>query len=159
MRFMEHNYEYFVLIFPAVLSYFCGRLQANNTLKTEAMRRRYENFYVPFITHLYAGQLHMMRFSDLSLESRSIMFDLVMKNLQYLGPKSQACVPDFYMAFLGFLDYSQNPESCPEAPGKLDGVFALLTERILKESKRLSARLRMPDIGKTISTEYLQRYT
>lgn len=159
MSFWEHAPEYLGLILSVVLSFFCGRLQANTSRKTDSDRLRYENFYIPYISHLYAGLMHLRTYSSLDLEARGVFFDLVMKNLQHLGPESQACVPAFYNAFLEFLDYTENPALYPNAPATLDKAFLSLTVKILKESKRLSARLRMPDIGKTISAEYLQRYT
>ena len=51
--------DYLVPVISVIASYFFGRLQSNNSSKYNAMKERYEKFYVPFIRFFYMNQLQV----------------------------------------------------------------------------------------------------
>ena len=149
--------DFLLLILSVVLSYLCGRLQARNTQRVDAARERYTNFYVPFIANLYGGLIGFQNFSSLSPNARGIFFDLIMKNVHYLGHDSLSQVTDFYLAFLNVYEYENDPSSNPDVPAQADKVFNTLTVFILREAQTLSADLHMPDIAGPLLKDFFSK--
>ena len=154
---MDHFLEYLVPVVSVFLSYLCGRLQAFSTQRQTAAKERYEAFYVPFVSLLYAGRMDLLAYSQLSPESRAKFFDLVFHNIQHIDEQTQTLLPEFYTASLNMLEFESGAQGYENAPTSLDSVFSKLTDSVLLESAKLSRALRLPQIGKAFSTASCRR--
>ena len=140
------------LIVPVIsvfVSYYLGQKQSARKLSREQALHRYNTFYVPLFTHLYAGAVWKFRPSAHSLEARSVFLDLITKNISLLGVKSQMCYPDFHAAYIAMLEYDDGNSEFSAAPAKYDRAFNRLIESAMFEVKALSKELRLPPITHT----------
>ena len=147
--FVRDVLTYIIPVVSVLLSYLLGRLQSRNVERYSAVKNRYETFYVPFISLLYAGRMDIQRFSDLSLKSRSKFFDTVFRNIQYIDEKTQAVLFIFYTAYLNYLDAEMaENDNLKSAQESLNSAFTKLTDNVLSEASRLSKVLHLPDISR-----------
>ena len=130
-------------------SYRLGLSQSRRNLEIDQARARYNGFYVPFFTKLYAGRMWECKFSHLGAEARCVFLDLLTHNLSLLGPDLQALYPDFYLAFLRMADHDLDPASHPNAPKDLDAAFRAIEKAALRECRELSKSLRLISIART----------
>lgn len=146
---MNNWLEYIVPLAAVGLSYLGGRFQSQNAMKSDALRLRYNNFYVPFISKLYAGMLWEVEYSSVSGAGEDPFFDLIFQNISYIDEKTQALLPDYYCCFLEHLEWTADGNlEYENAPEKLNRIFYKITESVLAESKAISKALFLPDISK-----------
>ncbi|MCQ5130324.1 hypothetical protein NE562_11685 [Butyricicoccus faecihominis] len=144
---MQNFLAYVIPILSVFLSYLCGRLQSSASQKKDAIRKRYESFYVPFISLLYRGRADLIPYSQHGMEGRGQFMDLIFENIQYIDEQTQSILLDFYTANLDFLEYDDGTPGYEDAPVRADRLFEQITEHVLLESAKLSKELHLPQIG------------
>lgn len=147
---------YIIPLMSVALSYILGRLESRMSLKRTSMMEQYTNLYLPYIQKLYAGFMWENTISDAPLETRSVFFDLLTQNIQYLDESSQGMIPEFYSAFLDLLEYDSGNEQYSYAPEQFEQCFWRITKSIIVEASQLSKKLRLPDITITVSAKLSQ---
>lgn len=139
---------YLIPIVSVFASYLCGRLQSSGSQKLSVKKERYEKFYVPFITNLYAGRMDLLPYSHLPLEGRGKFFDLLFHNIQYVDERTQSFLLDFYSSYLDMLEHESGSPEHEAAPAALDAAFTKIVDSVLLEASKLSKALHLPQIGK-----------
>ena len=137
--------DYLVPVISVIASYFFGRLQSNNSSKYNAMKERYEKFYVPFIRFFYMNQLQSLKFSALPPEIQGKIYRLFLDNIQYLDLDTMYSLdPLMYQLSLLFLKRSGSElEQVTFAEENLDGIFKETTESILVQAKALAKKIHL----------------
>ena len=144
--------DFLQIIVPVIsvfVSYWLGRIQQERKYRRDQAQKRYDAFYVPFFTKLYAGQLWQLRPSSFGLEARGAFLDLLTHNLGHLGPKTQACYPDLYVAFCAMLSYDNDVPGSDGAPEHYDRAFRRTVSAAIAESRELCRELHLPPISAT----------
>lgn len=143
------------LLIPVVsvfVSYFLGQRQSLRTFSKDQAKHRYESFYVPFFTMLYAGRVWARAPHSLNFDSRSKLLDMFTQNLALLGPGLQACYPDLLDAHIRMLEYDSGKSDQEAAPDAYDRVFKRIESAAISEAKALSKELCLPPITHTYET-------
>jgi len=130
------------------LTYIFGRLQSHASHKKQQCQLRYDSFYVPFVSRLYAGYMWERPFSSNDVQARSVFFDLIVKNVQFLGHRSQALLPEVYKSFLDMLEYDEGNPGYLGAPEIYDSTMNRFTKAMLEEGSLMSRKLRLPNLCK-----------
>ena len=131
------------------ISYFLGRSQGNRKSKAEQAERRYNNFYVPFFTSLYAGRLWERAPSSMCFEARNKILDMLSHNISLLGLGTQMLYADFLSAHSAMLWYENGDHGYDFAPSEYDRIFTQIVESAIAESKQLSKALFLPCIAQS----------
>ena len=149
--------DYLVPVISVIASYFFGRLQSNNSSKYNAMKERYEKFYVPFIRFFYMNQLQSLKFSALPPEIQGKIYRLFLDNIQYLDLDTMYSLdPLMYQLSLLFLKRSGSElEQVTFAEENLDGIFKETTESILVQAKALAKKIHPPPIAEIVLEDLL----
>ena len=149
--------DYLVPVISVIASYFFGRLQSNNSSKYNAMKERYEKFYVPFIRFFYMNQLQSLKFSALPPEIQGKIYRLFLDNIQYLDLDTMYSLdPLMYQLSLLFLKRSGSElEQVTFAEENLDGIFKETTESILVQAKALAKKIHLPPIAEIVLEDLL----
>lgn len=147
-----------VPLIAVILSYICGRLETSGRSKTEAIKEQYEKFYIPFLQKLcIILPDENIKFSDMSFEMRSIFFDIVMSNIQYIDINTQHHIPNFYCAYVDMLEYADGNPKYAETPSYADIAFINLAICACKRSIKLSKKLHFPKIGAAVLPNLLKQ--
>lgn len=88
-------------------------------------------------------------FADNNIEARGVFFDLIMQNIAFLGPSSQALIPEIYAATLDMMEFESGNPEYTHAPHEYNAAMISFTEKVLAESKALSKSLHMPCLCKS----------
>lgn len=144
--------SYIIPLISVFLSYLFGHMQATKSNKSSVKRERYNDFYSPYSSKIYAGMMWNVDYSSLSIESKSVFFDLIMKNVHYLDEETVKLVPNFYTCFLDALEYDDDIN----IQKALDKSFNEITMKILLQASKLSKELSLPDFAKFASEMYAQ---
>ncbi|MGO3307193.1 MAG: hypothetical protein ACTILG_11080 [Sphingobacterium sp.] len=146
--------SYLIPVVSIFLTYILGTINSKNTTKHDVQKRRYEDFYVNYMTKLLAAYNFTDEPHASPLDARVVFFDLVMKHTHFLGAKSAKLVPIYYKAFLDMLEYDSGNPIYKMAPNNFDDAFLEITKEILLEAKSLSKELKYPNLSKTILEMY-----
>lgn len=139
---------YTIPVISVFASYICGRMQSSHQNKTDAMKERYEKFYIPYIRTLYQGHIYSgVQFTDLSTDVLLQLFGTIMDNIQYLDELSLMRVHHLYDCMLDMLEWRDGNPEFSAAPAKCEAEFRLFTKHVLIESEGLSKALHLPSIG------------
>ncbi len=144
--------SYIIPLISIFLSYLFGHMQATKNNKTSISRERYDNFYSQYTSKIYAGMMWNIEFHSLPIDSMSVFFDMIMKNIHYLDDETVKLIPDFYVSFLNALEYADDIK----VQQKLDEIFINITMQILSQTSKLSKELKLPDFAKFASKMYAQ---
>ena len=149
--------DYLVPVISVIASYFFGRLQSNNSSKYNAMKERYEKFYVPFIRFFYMNQLQSLKFSALPPEIQGKIYRLFLDNIQYLDLDTMYSLdPLMYQFSLLILKRSGSElKQVTHAEDNLDGIFKETTESILVQAKELAKKIHLPPIAEIVLEDIL----
>ena len=144
--------DYLVPVISVIASYFFGRLQANSSSKYNAMKERYEKFYVPFIRFFYMNQLQSLKFSALPSDVQAKIYRLFLDNIQYLDLDTMYSLdPLMYQFSLLLLKRSGSEwEQVTFAEENLDAIFKEATESILFQAKELARKIHLPPIAEIV---------
>lgn len=111
--------------------------------------KRYETFYVPFMSktmHLsYSKQKH----SKLPLHIRREFTNLIMENIQYLGKDSSKIIPEYYYLSAEIITLELD-KRLPDIESDLERVYQNLEIAILQEAESLSKSLKYPNLARVI---------
>ena len=139
-------------MFSIFLTYYLGTLSNKENKKHEVDLKRYELFYIPYINTLMADYKFTDEPSAAPLENRSIYFDLVMKNSQYLGDRSSRLIIPYYKSFLDL--FEMNKPGYENSDIIFNEVFLSITKTVLQEAEELSKSLKYPNLAKSILDTY-----
>nr|DAG53194.1 MAG TPA: hypothetical protein [Caudoviricetes sp.] len=116
------------------------------TQKHQICREQLDNFYIPFYQFYCRGLLFYNNLSQLGLESRSNLLDLLTSNIYLMEPKSQALYTSFYLAFLNMLEAEDGNKDYPldKCSEELDIVFMRLTNAVFTEYKGILKKCNLP---------------
>ena len=156
MTFFKEMLAYLIPFLSITVSYVFGRLESKSSAKQEMRMKRYQQFYVPFIRSFYVGFSWSNPWSLRSPEELNNLFELVMRNLEYLDPDSLKLIPEFYRSFLVLRETKAGNYEDENAYRNFDNVLNELTKRVLAESKKLGKALHLPPLGKVASDVYLK---
>lgn len=143
---------YIVPVASIFLSYMLGSLQASVSSKKETCKTRYEEFYAPFISKLYAGALWERNFDDLAMEAKMNFIDTIFQNLKHLDKDTLNLIPQLYINTVKYInnDYDQ------ALSNQLSASFLAVTQSILKQTSKLCKKLKITDIGEPFAKLYDQ---
>ena len=144
--------SYIIPLISIFLSYLLGHIQAIKNNKISVKREKYDNFYSPYASKIYAGMMWEINYSNLSTESKSIFFDMIMKNIHYLDEETVKLVPNFYLCFINALEYTNDIKVQKE----LDKNFNNITMKILSQTSKLSKELNLTDFANFALKMYAQ---
>lgn len=149
--------NYLIPVISVIASYLFGRLQSSNSNKYNAMKERYEKFYVPFIRFFYTNQLQSLKFSALSSEDQVKIYRLFLENIQYLDLDTMYSLdPLMYQFSLLILKRSGSElKQVAYAEDNLDGIFKETTESILIQAKELARKIHLPPIAEIVLEDIL----
>lgn len=147
---MKINWLSYVIPFISIgLSYILGRLENYNQKKLGAAKERYEKFYKEFILLLVKSAPLKNDYSQISFEGRAQFFDLIINNFHLIDEQTAALSINYYYAFLEMLEYEENSSSA-DIPINYNRIFNELIDSALKESSKLSRKLKLPDLSKVV---------
>ena len=152
-EFTKEALSYVIPVLSVILSYMLGRLGSKMSDKKSNLTKRYYELYVPYIQRMYAGILWEQDPCNLSFNARSVFFDMLTKNIQYLDKETQSKIPDYYASFLAMLEYESGNPNYFDAPAKYSSSFWSITKCVISEASRLSKKLGLPDITTTLSAK------
>ena len=121
--------------------------------KRNIIHKQLDNFYIPFYKLYCRGFLFKTSLSNMNINVRSKVLDLLSHNIQYMMPGSQFLYIDFYAAFLDLLEAEDKNPDFPleETKNNFDKIFNEMSNHILKEYKALLKKVYLPvPLSKTI---------
>ncbi|MGX6969461.1 hypothetical protein [Vagococcus bubulae] len=140
---------YIIPFLTILFSYFLGLFSNKATKKDVVDLKRYETFYVPFMSktmHLsYSKQKH----SKLPLHIRREFTNLIMENIQYLGKDSSKIIPEYYYLSAEIITLELD-KRLPDIESDLERVYQNLEIAILQEAESLSKSLKYPNLARVI---------
>ncbi|MBS5510166.1 MAG: hypothetical protein KHX30_02350 [Clostridium sp.] len=133
------NLGAFILVYLSVVK---ERYVSKNAIRREQL----DKFYIPFYKTYCRGFLSQMKLSEMSVESRSIILDLMSENLHLMEPLSQSLYSEYYAAYLDMLEASDGNPMFPidSTSQKFDDVFYRLTSAIFTEYSALLRKVKLP---------------
>lgn len=141
--------SYIIPFLTILFSYFLGLFSNKATKKDEVDLKRYETFYVPFMSktmHLsYSKQKH----SKLPLHIRQEFTKLIMENIQYLGKDSSEIIPEYYYLSAEIITLEFD-KSLHDIEYDFERVYQNLEVAILQEAESLSKSLKYPNLARVI---------
>ena len=133
------NLGAFVLVY---LSAVKERYVSKNAIRREQL----DKFYIPFYKIYCRGFLSQMKLSEMSIESRSMILDLMSDHLHLMEPLSQSLYSEYYAAYLDMLEATDGNPMFPldSTSQKFDDVFHKLTSAIFMEYRSLLRKAKLP---------------
>lgn len=144
--------SYIIPLISIFLSYLFGHMQATKNNKTSAKREQYDKFYVQYTSRIYTDRMWEKCCSDMPFASRSIYWDLIMNNIQYIDADIVKLLPAFYHTYECALSFKNDMD----AKKCLDNDFNFLTKQILSRTSKLSKELQLPDFAEVALKLYSQ---
>lgn len=141
--------EILKIVVPALTSVFLVYLalvKDNFISKKNVYKERVEKFYSQFYIKYNSGLMMYHEIGNCPVDTISVFFDLISKNIHLIEPKSQKLYFGFYLAMLDVFEARDgnkkfNVEICEE---KLTICFDELTNEIMNEYKFLCKKLKLP---------------
>lgn len=146
---MSNFFDVLISVSSVVISFYLGSLQSDKSFSREQAKLRYNEFYVPLFTLLYAGMVWKRPPHTLNFEARCKILDLLTHSLSLLGPSLQQCYPDMYLASLHMLWYENGDSGYEKAPAEYDRIFMRIEKRAISEARALSKSLHLTSIAET----------
>lgn len=146
-------------IFNIYFSYRLGKIALKEKFLLNNYSQRYKLFYIPYIQKLYG--IFITDYSiiqEMNFNSRNIFFELIMNNIEYIDKNTSLKIPAFYNAFLNMLEFEENSTGFENSPIMFDLAFTEITLSILKETKRLSQQLKLPDTTEILLASLQEHY-
>lgn len=140
-----------------VATYIVGRLENLSSKQHSIENERYRAFYAPYIQLLYVGMLWDMEFSELDFEARSKFLDLISKNVHLVDKDTLKEYPNFYLCYLGMLEFENNNLDFSTAPIELNKAFNNISISVLSHGQTLSTKLHLPNIAEFALKEFLNK--
>lgn len=141
--------SYIIPFLTILFSYLLGLFSNKATKKDGVDLKRYETFYVPFMSKTmnlsYSNQKH----SKLPLHIRRDFTILIMENIQYLGKDSSKLIPEYYYMSTEIVTLEFD-KRLPDIEFKLERVYQELEKAILQEAEALSKTLKYPNLARVI---------
>lgn len=129
----------FILVYLSVV-------KDNHVSKSQIRREQLEKFYIPFYKIYCRGFLSELALSEMSIETWSLILDLMSDNLHLMEPTSQSMYSKYYSAYLNALEARNgNPMFSPDSTmQKLDETFDRLCISIFAEYITLLRKAKLP---------------
>ena len=141
--------QYIIPVASIFISFLLGCWTKSINMKQEALKLRYEQFYAPYLQLLTKAIPFRYKIEELSFETQSRFCDLILNNCHLLGPNSAESISEYYYAFIKWIpfDDKENPLSTNEDYSR---CFHTINKSILRESSKLSKKLKLPDLGQEL---------
>lgn len=140
-----------VSVSSVCLTYHFGAKQTKHNRKYEQLKHRYETFYVPFFTILYASHMWELPISDTTLEHRKKIWCLLSENIALLDTRTLNHYPAFYDAFIAKMARDNNDPDCITGSQELNDAFNAIIDASMAEANKLSKQLHLPSITRPFS--------
>lgn len=145
-----------VSIISIFVSHYLGTKKTDKSLELEALQKRYDTVYVPYIQML-ARAAPLLPYPINNPDVAMTINSITLENIEYLGKESSSLALDFYLAMLDFFEYYNGNKEFPEAKDKINAIFHKMTLAILQEASQLSKELKLADISQVFYNE-IQNY-
>lgn len=145
-----------VSIISIFISHYLGMKKTDKRLELEALQKRYDNVYIPYMQML-AKAIPILPYPISNPEIAMTINSITLENIEYLGKESSPYAIDFYLAMLGFFEYCNGNKEFPDAKDKINAIFHKMTQAILLEASQLSKELKLADISQVFYNE-IQHY-
>lgn len=141
-----------VSIISIFISHYLGMKKTDSRIKQEALQKRYDTVYIPYI-QLLARTFPLLPYPISDPEIAITINSITLENIEYLGKESSSCAVDFYLAMLDFFEYYSGNKEFPDAKDKINAIFHKMTQAILLEASQLSKELKLADISQVFYNE------
>lgn len=147
---LEIGVDYVIPVVAVAVTYAFGRLQSRSSFKHQQLQKRYNRFYVPYISRIYQNHLWDISFQETSPDEIDEYFHLVFDNIQYLGSKTRSLLPEFYELFWQRFDNNNISKGFSLDAEKADKIFREFSRHAIFEALELSRSLRLPPLGQEL---------
>lgn len=146
-----------ISVISIFISFFLGQRSKAKSIKQEALKDRYNHFYVPYMKLLMNNWYGHIASGLLPREEKDQFYILVTENIHYLGKRSSAYLMSYiegYTASNFDEDKHQHFEGGRE---KFTPIFNKMTLLILKEAKGIARKLKLQPPSITASNSFFHR--
>lgn len=147
-----------VSLLSIVVSHYLGGTQKKHFEKRTALRDRYFDFYVPYISLTYIFRPWDINFSELSGDARDQFLNFLFSKMHYIDSDLINYVVLFYEgnALFSNLETGDSLSNffCEKSEDQLNSAFNKLTMDILLRSIELSRQLYLPPFAECALTMY-----
>lgn len=145
-----------VSIISIFISHYLGMKKTDSRIKQEALQKRYDTVYIPYI-QLLARTVPLLPYPISNPDVAMTINSITLENIEYLGKKSSSLAIDFYLTMLDFFEYHNGNQDFIDAKDKINTTFYKMTQVILLEASQLSKELKLADISQVFYNE-IQHY-
>lgn len=144
-----------VQVISVGLTYYFGRRSALSNFKMEALKKRYETAYVPYVKALYSYLMIEDVGYELSVQCRQVFLDILTHNLENWDTETLRLYPAFHKAFLDMIDFDEeNFDFKDDAPEIFHDAFHAISLSILEHTQSIARELYLPPLGEALCENY-----
>lgn len=152
----EQLHLYLVPTLSIFLTYIIGRLSNTKTLKQEALKERYNNFYIPYMLLLIRSAPNLPKIIT-TPEIAMTYGKFIIEKAHYLEKETVKYSIKYYLLELDYFEFYDGNPNFIDAENQINALLIEVSLEILKEATKVAKALKLSPISETLY-DYLSNY-